>query len=141
MKNAYTHHIERLMVLGNLMLLLSISPDEVYRWFMELFIDSYDWVMIGNVYSMGMWADGGKTMRKPYISSNAYIEKMSVGYDEDKEWQEKWRGLYYHFLDHKSSVLKKTIYARNLGALKRMKKTEKIDLMREARETIQYYTK
>ena len=137
----YLHHIYRLMVVSNAMNLMTVKPYDAYRWFMEFATDSYDWVMIGNVYSMGMWADGGKTMRKPYISSNAYIEKMSVGYDEDKEWREKWRGLYYHFLERNSNVLKKTIYARNLGTLKRMKKVEKIDLMREARETIQYYTK
>ena len=55
----YCHHIERLMVLGNFMLLCEFDPDEVYRWFMELFIDSYDWVMVPNVYGMSQFADGG----------------------------------------------------------------------------------
>ena len=50
--------------------------DDVYKWFMEFSLDSYDWVMIGNVYSMALWADGGMTMRKPYISGDGYIMKM-----------------------------------------------------------------
>ncbi len=75
--SAYTHHIERLMVLGNLMLLCEIEPDEVYRWFMEMFIDSYDWVMVPNVYGMSQYADGGLMVTKPYISSSKYILRMS----------------------------------------------------------------
>lgn len=136
----YLHHIYRLMVVSNAMNLMGIMPYEAYRWFMEFATDSYDWVMIGNVYSMGMWADGGKTMRKPYISSNSYIEKMSLGYKEG-DWGEKWRGLYYHFLGKHSNILKKTIYARNLGALKKMKNTERISLNKLAQQTIRYYTK
>ncbi|MEZ6106672.1 MAG: cryptochrome/photolyase family protein [Pirellulaceae bacterium] len=56
---AYCHHIERLMIAGNFMLLCGIDPDDVYRWFMELFIDAYDWVMVPNVYGMSQHADGG----------------------------------------------------------------------------------
>lgn len=67
-QHAYAHHIERLMVLGNIMLLCEIDPDEVYRWFMELFIDAYDWVMVPNVYGMSQHADGGLITTKPYIS-------------------------------------------------------------------------
>lgn len=55
----FTHHIERLMVLGNVMLLCEIHPDEVNRWFMEMFVDSADWVMVPNVYGMSQFADGG----------------------------------------------------------------------------------
>ncbi|MHC4432135.1 MAG: cryptochrome/photolyase family protein, partial [Planctomycetota bacterium] len=73
LKHAYCHHIERLMILGNFMLLCEIHPDEVYRWFMELFIDSYDWVMVPNVYGMSQYADGGQMTTKPYISSSNYI--------------------------------------------------------------------
>ena len=57
--------IERLMVLGNFMLLCEIDPDEVYKWFMELFIDAYDWVMVPNVYGMSQFADGGLMATKP----------------------------------------------------------------------------
>ena len=97
--NAYLHHIERLMVIGNFMFLCEINPDDVYKWFMELFIDSYDWVMVPNVYGMSQFADGGLMSTKPYISSSNYIMKMS---DYKKgEWQKIWDGLYWRFI-HKN---------------------------------------
>ena len=76
-KTAYAHHIERLMILGNFMVLCEFNPDDVYQWFMELFIDAYDWVMVPNVYGMSLFADGGLMSTKPYISSSNYIMKMS----------------------------------------------------------------
>ena len=97
LKYAYCHHIERLMVLGNFMLLCDIDPDCVYRWFMELFIDAYDWVMVPNVYGMSQHADGGMMTTKPYISGSSYILKMS---DYAKgEWCEVWDALYWRFID------------------------------------------
>lgn len=93
----YCHHIERLMVLGNFMLLCEFDPDEVYRWFMELFIDAYDWVMVPNVYGMSQFADGGLMATKPYISGSNYLMKMS---DYKKgAWQETWDGLFWRFMD------------------------------------------
>ena len=77
LQTGYCHHIERLMVLGNFMLLCEFDPDEVYRWFMELFIDAYDWVMVPNVYGMSQFADGGLMSTKPYISGSNYLMKMS----------------------------------------------------------------
>ena len=77
LKTGYCHHIERLMVLGNFMLLCEFDPDEVHRWFMELFIDAYDWVMVPNVYGMTQFADGGLMTTKPYISGSNYLMKMS----------------------------------------------------------------
>ena len=59
------------------MLLCEFDPDEVYRWFMELFIDAYDWVMVPNVYGMSQFADGGLMSTKPYISGSNYLIKMS----------------------------------------------------------------
>lgn len=96
LEDAYCHHIERLMVLGNIMLLLEIDPDEVYRWFMEMFIDSYDWVMIPNIYGMSQYA-WSEMMTKPYISSSNYIRKMS-NY-AGGEWEEYWDGLYWSFIE------------------------------------------
>jgi deoxyribodipyrimidine photolyase-related protein len=97
LKFAYCHHIERLMVLGNFMVLCDIHPDAVYQWFMELFIDSYDWVMVPNVYGMSQHADGGLMTTKPYISGSSYILKMS---DYPKgEWCEVWDALYWRFID------------------------------------------
>lgn len=96
LKTGYCHHIERLMVLGNFMLLCEFDPDEVYRWFMELFIDSYDWVMVPNVYGMTQFADGGLMTTKPYISGSNYLMKMS---DYKKgSWQEVWDGLFWRFM-------------------------------------------
>lgn len=93
---AYAHHIERLMILGNFMLLCEIHPDEVYRWFMEMFIDAYDWVMVPNVYGMSQYADGGLMTTKPYISGSNYIRKMSDYSTGD--WSEIWDGLYWRFI-------------------------------------------
>ncbi len=97
LKTGYCHHIERLMVLGNFMMLCEIDPDEVYKWFMELFIDSYDWVMVPNVYGMSQFADGGLMATKPYISGSNYLMKMS-NYKKG-EWQEIWDGLFWRFMD------------------------------------------
>lgn len=96
LRNAYCHHIERLMVLGNFMLLCEFDPDDVYRWFMELFIDSYDWVMVPNVYGMSQFADGGLMATKPYISSSNYLMKMG-DYQKGK-WQSIWDGLFWRFM-------------------------------------------
>ena len=105
LKTGYCHHIERLMVLGNFMLLCEFDPDEVYRWFMELFIDAYDWVMVPNVYGMSQFADGGLMSTKPYISGSNYLMKMS---DYPKgDWQETWDALFWRFLDtHRTFFLK-----------------------------------
>lgn len=104
-EDGYCHHIERLMVLGNFMMLCRIDPDEVYRWFMEFFIDAYDWVMVPNVYGMSQFADGGIFATKPYLSGSNYIRKMS---DFKKgEWCEVWDGLFWIFVeDHKEFFLK-----------------------------------
>lgn len=95
-QNAYCHHIERLMVLGNFMCLLELDPHQVYYWFMELFIDAYDWVMVANVYSMSQFADGGMITTKPYISSSNYVKKMS-NYPKG-EWEDVWTALYWNFI-------------------------------------------
>ncbi len=96
LETGYCHHIERLMVLGNFMLLCEFDPDEVYRWFMELFIDAYDWVMVPNVYGMSQFADGGLMATKPYISGSNYLMKMS-NYKKG-EWQNVWDGLFWRFM-------------------------------------------
>ena len=102
---AYAHHIERLMIVGNFMVLCEINPDSVYKWFMELFIDAYDWVMVPNVYGMSLFADGGLMSTKPYISSSNYIKKMSNYPDAD--WQKIWDGLFWRFMNkHRAFFLK-----------------------------------
>ena len=133
LNDGYIHHILRLMVVGNFMNLVGIHPDDVYKWFMEFSLDSYDWVMVGNVYSMALWADGGITMRKPYISGAGYILKMGnyssngpgsgrktkknttleddQNTKENKSWIEDWNAVFHHFINRNASKLLKTYYA------------------------------
>ena len=126
LQTGYCHHIERLMVLGNFMLLCEFDPDEVYRWFMELFIDAYDWVMVPNVYGMTQFADGGLMTTKPYISSSNYLMKM--GDYEKGSWQPIWDGLFWRFMH-----IQRTFFLQNprlgmlIGTFDKMPK-EKQDL-------------
>ena len=101
----YSHHIERLMVMGNFMLLCEFDPNEVHRWFMEMYVDAYDWVMVPNVYGMTQFADGGLMTTKPYISGSNYLMKMS---DYTKgPWTEIWDGLFWRFMHvHRDFFLK-----------------------------------
>ena len=98
-ESGYANHIERLMIIGNFMLLCEFDPDEVYKWFMELFIDSYDWVMVPNVYGMSQFADGGLMSTKPYISGSSYVLKMS-NYKKG-DWCPIWDSLFWNFIDKK----------------------------------------
>lgn len=103
-RNAYLHHIERLMIVGNAMFLCQIKPAEVYRWFMEMFADSWDWVMVGNVYYMSQWTGDGITT-KPYISSSAYVLRMS---DYKKgEWTTDWDALYWAAVARHAPLLRR----------------------------------
>ena len=103
-KHAYSHHIERLMIQVNLMNLCEIEPKNAYKWFMELYIDSSDWVMTPNVYSMGLFADGGIMATKPYICGSNYILKMM---DFQKgEWCEIMDGLYWRFINKNRKFFK-----------------------------------
>lgn len=102
---AYCHHIERLMILGNFMLLCRFDPDAVHRWFMEFFIDAYDWVMVPNTYGMSQFADGGTFTTKPYISGSNYVLKMSD--EKTGAWTETWDALFWTFVaDHEALFLK-----------------------------------
>ena len=115
----YCHHIERLMILGNFMLLCRIHPDKVYKWFMEMFIDSYDWVMVPNVYGMSQFSDGGIFSTKPYISSSNYIKKMSDYKNGD--WVNIWDGLFWKFIkDHENFFRKQyrlSMLVRNMDKM------------------------
>lgn len=103
--SGYAHHIERLMVLGNFFLLCEFDPDEVHKWFMEMYVDAYDWVMVPNVYGMTQFADGGLMTTKPYISGSNYLLKM--GDWQKGPWQEIWDGLFWRFMHvHRSFFLK-----------------------------------
>lgn len=93
----WTHHIPRLMVAGNLMTLCEIRPKSAWRWFMEMYVDSSEWVMGPNVYGMALFSDGGLFATKPYICGSNYLRKMS---DYKKgDWCDVVDGLYWRFID------------------------------------------
>jgi deoxyribodipyrimidine photolyase-related protein len=92
----WTHHITRLMVVGNLMTLAEIAPNAAHDWFMEMYVDSSDWVMGPNVYGMAIFSDGGIFATKPYICGSNYLLKMS---DFGRgEWCDVVDGLYWRFI-------------------------------------------
>lgn len=121
---AWVHHIPRLMILGSAMLMSDVHPDEVFRWFMEMFIDSGVWVMEPNIYGMSQWADGGVFATKPYISGSNYILKMTDYKSGD--WCEVWDGLYWRFLaKHRETLAQNprmTVILRNLDTMPADKK-------------------
>ena len=115
----YCHHIERLMLLGNVMLLCGFHPNRIYTWFMELFVDAYDWVMVPNVYGMSQFADGGIFTTKPYLSGSNYVRKMS---DYRKgPWCEIWDGLFWSFIQRHDTFFRSqyrlAMMARNLDRM------------------------
>ncbi len=104
LKLGWAHHIERLMVAANLMNLSGIEPQEVYRWFMEMFVDAYDWVMVPNVFGMGLTSEGGIFTTKPYICGSNYVMKM--GDFKRGEWCDVMDGLLWRFVAHHEETLK-----------------------------------
>ena len=112
-ETGYAHHIERLMLYGNLMLLLGVSPRAAVDWFHHAFVDGYEWVMAPNVEGMALWADGGRMMTKPYAASGRYVDRMST-YCRDCEYSPGERTgdsacpyttLYWDYLDRKREAL------------------------------------
>lgn len=103
--HGWCHHIERLMILGNFMLLCELHPRRVYDWFMELFVDAYDWVMVPNVFGMSQFADGGLFTTKPYVSGSNYVRKMSDFRAGD--WCKVWDGLFWRFIDRHAEVFRR----------------------------------
>ncbi|MRJ75867.1 cryptochrome/photolyase family protein [Aeromicrobium sp. SMF47] len=100
LEHGWSHHIERLMVAGNAMCLLRTDPDAIHEWFMEMYVDAYDWVMVPNVYAMSQFAAGDAITTKPYVSGSNYLRKMSDLPTGD--WTADWDGLYWTFVrDHR----------------------------------------
>ena len=119
---SYVHHIERLMILGNIMLLLEINPVEIYKWFSEMYIDAYPWVMVPNVFGMSQYADGGLMSTKPYISSSNYIIKMS-NYKKE-QWSNVWDALFWDFIEKNSDKIKSNIRMRMMISILNKKNTK-----------------
>jgi deoxyribodipyrimidine photolyase-related protein len=134
-KYGYTHHINRLMVISNIMNLSELSPKEIYKWFMEMFVDSSDWVMVPNVFGMSTFADGGLMATKPYICGSNYLIKMS---DYKKgDWCTVVDGLYWKFIEKNSAfLLKNPRLGLMVGALKKMDKNRKLIIFEAAEKFV-----
>ena len=139
LETGYAHHIERLMIVGNVMLLCRFHPDRVYQWFMELFIDSYDWVMVPNVYGMSQFSNSGLFTTKPYISGSNYIRKMSNYKSED--WCETWDSLFWTFIDDYKNIFRKQFrFSMILSNLEKMDVNKKINYKKKANDFISKLT-
>lgn len=111
--HAYAHHIQRLMVTGNLAMLLGVHPDAVDDWYMVVFADAYEWVEMPNTRGMATFADGGIVGSKPYAASGAYIDRMSdycggCRYDVKQRLGDDacpFNALYWDFLDRNARRL------------------------------------
>lgn len=102
----YAHHIERLMVLGSWFLLQGYAPAQVHRWFLAMFVDAYEWVMVPNVFGMSQFADGGTVATKPYISGGAYLQRMGRWWPSGRAAKESaFTEAYWNFLQRHESVL------------------------------------
>ena len=122
----YCHHIERLMILGGFMFLCEIHPDEIYTWFMEMFVDSYDWVMVPNVYAMSQHADGGLITTKPYFSGSSYVKKMSN--HPAGNWTSVWDGLYWSWImKHAGDLAKNPRWAMMCSMARKMDPAKRQD--------------
>ncbi len=135
----WSHHIERLMILANIMNLCEINPNQVYKWFMEMFVDSSDWVMAPNVYGMGLFSDGGVFATKPYICGSSYFLKMM--YFKKGPWCDVMDGLYWKFIDrHKKFFLKNPRLAMMVRISEKMNKERKSRIFKAANNFIKVNT-
>lgn len=152
MQYGYAHHIERLMYLGNFMLLNEYKPKEVYDWFMTLFIDAYPWVMQANVYAMSQYSTGPLLMTRPYFSASNYLDKMSsykkrknryqkiILQGEEFEWYEIWDALYYNFINNNGREFAKNYAtARSVSHWIKKSKEEKSRLLTLAKKWLDSY--
>jgi deoxyribodipyrimidine photolyase-related protein len=130
-RHAYSHHIERLMVVGTLMLGCEIHPHEAYRWFMEMHIDSADWVMGPNVFGMGIFSDGGVFATKPYLCGSNYWLKM--GDYARGDWCDVADGLYWGFIArNQKALIKNPRMATIARSLDRMGSERREKILRAA---------
>ncbi len=131
LSDGYIHHIPRLMIISNIMNLCEVNPNEIYKWFMEMYIDSSEWVMVPNVYGMATYSDGGLMSTKPYTCGSNYVLKMS---DYKKgEWCDVMDGLYWRFTEKNRKFYESnprlSMVLRNLD---NMKKDRKKKIFKEA---------
>jgi deoxyribodipyrimidine photolyase-related protein len=143
---AYSHHIQRLMITGNFALLAGISPNELDKWYLGIYIDALDWVEITNTRGMSQFADGGIVGTKPYVSSATYINKMSsyctsCFYDKAAKTGYKacpFNSLYWNFYDqHKNKLSKNPRIGMMYNVWEKMQPEVKAQLLEQAN----YYLK
>lgn len=139
---SYAHHIERLMYLGNFMLLCFIDPKDVYNIFMEWTIDAYDWVMVPNVFGMSQYSTS-IMMTRPYFSSSNYINKMSTFKRfKNDGWSELWDSLYYNFINkHQDLFRKNYAIAQQVKNWNNKTESEQKIIIKNANEYIQILLK
>jgi deoxyribodipyrimidine photolyase-related protein len=128
-EHGWAHHIQRLMVLGNLALTAGVDPWELTEWMWSAFVDGAEWVMLPNVIGMALHADGGRMATKPYASGGAYIDRMS-DYCKGCHYDRRARvgddacpftTLYWDFLDrHHDRFLRNARVARQVRASERL---------------------
>ena len=134
-KFGWSHHIERLMILSNIMNLCEVEPKSVYKWFMEMFVDSSDWVMVPNVYGMGLFSDGGIFATKPYICGSSYFMKMMDF--KRGNWCNVMDGLYWRFIDrNRKFFLKNPRLSMMVRIFDKMKEDRKKLILSEANKFI-----
>jgi deoxyribodipyrimidine photolyase-related protein len=132
-QNAYSHHIQRLMITGNFALLAGLDPQEVSNWYLAVYADAYEWVELPNTMGMALYADGGIVGSKPYAASGKYIKRMSnfctdCQYDSQETIGEKacpFNFLYWYFLEKNQNLLASNPRMTNIYAtLKRMDRSK-----------------
>ena len=137
-ERSYSHHIERLMVLGNFALITGINPQQFTRWMWNSYIDAAEWVMVPNVIGMSQYADGGMLATKPYASGGAYIDRMSdhckgCAYDRKKRTGEDacpFTVLYWDFfLRHQERFVKNPRVARQVRAAQQLQDSEELQVV------------
>jgi deoxyribodipyrimidine photolyase-related protein len=128
-RHGYAHHIQRLMVLGNFALLAGLDPKAVNDWYLQVYVDAYEWVELPNVSGMVLFADGGRLASKPYAAGGAYIKRMSnycngCHYDVKQKTGAKacpFNYLYWDFLarqrEHLQSNARLALAYRNLDRM------------------------
>ncbi|MFA0809841.1 cryptochrome/photolyase family protein [Microbulbifer epialgicus] len=141
LEHAYAHHIQRLMITGNFALLTQTDPDQVEAWYLGIYIDAIQWVEMPNTRGMSQFSDGGLVATKPYISSGAYINKMS-NYCNDCRYKVKERigddacpfnSLYWNFLAEKRNYFNNNPrLAMMLSLLDKIEKRELKDIKKRA---------
>lgn len=141
LSDGYNHHIERLMVICNFCLLIGVEPAEVADWFLQFYVDAYEWVVYPNVIGMGLNADGGKTATKPYIASANYINKMG-DYCKGCRYEHAQRTgddacpfnyLYWNFvMEHEETLRANPRLGRSVFNLDRISKEEQMQIRQQA---------